>query len=96
MSKSDVTARRIGHIICGLDAWVLHEVLVGRNSIEQPQENSLLFENGMSGQRVVTISNMRRAYIDHLRVLARGVLLPVLPVQDRSAKRSNRQLKPLH
>jgi len=64
MSKSDVTARRIGHIICGLDAWVLHEVLVGRNSIEQPQENSL---------------------IDHLRVLARGVLLPVLPVQDRSA-----------
>jgi hypothetical protein len=43
MSKSSTIAYRIVHRICGLNAWMLHEVLVvGRNSIEQFQENGLL------------------------------------------------------
>src|SRR5258706_2632343 len=46
-----------------------------------------------SGQREVMMSNMRQSYIDHLCVLVRGVLLPVLALQDRSAVPSNRQPK---
>ena len=52
MTKFGAIACRIVHIICGLDAWVLHEVLVvRRNSIEQSQEKGLLLTTRMvSGQ----------------------------------------------
>jgi hypothetical protein len=96
MSKSGMTACRIVHIICGLDAWVLHEVCGSRKERHRTISRKRITVDNKSGQRAVMAPNMRRPYIDHLCVLVRGVLLPVLALQDRSATRSNRQPKPLH
>jgi hypothetical protein len=51
MSKSGAIMCRIVHIICGLDACVLHEVWVGGDNIKQSQENGLLWTISLvSGQ----------------------------------------------
>ena len=96
MIKSGVIAYRIVHIICGLDAWMLHGVFGSKKEQHRSIPRKLFTVDNNSDQREVVISNMKRSYIDHLCVLVRGVLLPVLALQDRSAIRSNRQPKLIH